>query len=113
MVFVLTHNGVMADLAIWAVLHSLGGVFCFKLMNISRQHILPLVINTRKCLTVIINVLWYGHHLVIAQWFGVALVFGGIMMEVVTNYNLSNKILPNSNIKNREGQNYNKIVPKD
>ena len=103
----------MLDLSIWAVLHALGGIFCYKLMSIFRQHILPLVINTRKCMTVVVNVIWYGHHLVLMQWLGVILVFGGIMMEVVANYNLANKILPNKNIKNREGQNYNKIVPKD
>ena len=99
--FILTHNGLMLDLSIWAVLHALGGIFCYKLMSIFRQHILPLVINTRKCMTVVVNVLWYGHHLVLMQWLGVVLVFGGIMMEVIANYNLANKILPNKNIKNR------------
>ena len=109
----LNHNGLMFDIAMWGSLHALGGIFCYKLMSIFRQHILPLVINTRKCITVVVNVLWYGHHLKILQWFGIALVFGGIMVEIVNNYNLANKILPNKNIRNREGQNYNKIIPKD
>jgi hypothetical protein len=111
--FVLNHDGLMFDLLMWSVLHAAGGVFCYKLMSIFRQHVLPLVINTRKCFTVIINVLWYGHHLQWGQWLGVALVFGGIMVEVITNYNLGNRILPNKNIRNREGQHYNKLVPKD
>ena len=72
-------------------------------MGIFRQHILPLVIITRKCFTVLINVLWYGHHLKILQWVGISLVFGGIMVEIVNNYNLASKILPNENIRNREG----------
>ena len=36
---------------------------------------------TRKMLTMIISVLWFGHSLSGMQWLGVGLVFGGIGME--------------------------------
>ena len=103
----------MVDLLAYGCLHACGGIFCYKLMSIFRQHILPLVVNTRKCLTVVLNVFWFGHTLKWMQWVGIALVFGGIMVEIVTNYNLANRILPNKNIRNRAGANYNKIIPKD
>jgi UDP-galactose transporter B1 len=38
---------------------------------------------TRKMLTMILSVLWFGHHLGGRQWMGVALVFGGIGAEGV------------------------------
>lgn len=47
------------------------------------------------------------------QWLGIVIVFAGIMMEIVNNYNLASKILPNHNVRSKEGENYNKIVPKD
>jgi hypothetical protein len=31
----------------------------------------------------------------------------------VSNYNLARKILPNENVRNREGQNYNKVIAKE
>lgn len=36
---------------------------------------------TRKMLTMILSVIWFGHHLGGRQWMGVALVFGGIGAE--------------------------------
>lgn len=36
---------------------------------------------TRKMLTMILSVMWFGHHLVGRQWMGVGLVFGGIGAE--------------------------------
>jgi len=54
-------------------------MFSFKLINIFRQHVYPLVSNTRKCITVCVNIVWYGHHLGVMQWVGVVVVFGGIL----------------------------------
>lgn len=36
---------------------------------------------TRKMLTMILSVVWYGHSLTEMQWLGVGLVFGGIGVE--------------------------------
>ena len=36
---------------------------------------------TRKMLTMVLSVVWYGKSLTAGQWSGVALVFGGIGME--------------------------------
>ena len=43
--------------------------------------LLVTVTVTRKMLTMIISVLWFGHSLSGMQWLGVALVFGGIGIE--------------------------------
>lgn len=40
---------------------------------------------TRKMLTMILSVVWFGHSLGSKQWMGVGLVFGGIGGEAVVN----------------------------
>lgn len=59
------------------------------------------------------NVLWYGHHLVAMQWLGIFVVFSGIMIEIINNYNLASRLIPNHNVRSRDGKNYSKIIPKD
>lgn len=43
--------------------------------------LLVTVTVTRKMLTMILSVFWFGHSLTGMQWLGVGLVFGGIGME--------------------------------
>lgn len=38
---------------------------------------------TRKMLTMILSVVWFGHRLGGRQWLGVGLVFGGVGAEAV------------------------------
>ena len=103
----------LVDLGAFSLLNAMGGMFGYKLVNTFRQHIYPLVSNTRKCMTVCINVVWYGHHLMKMQWLGILIVFSGIMVEIINNYNLASKILPNKNVCNKQGNHYNKIVLKE
>lgn len=111
--FSLSHDQLLTDLACQGILNSVAYLFVFKLISIFRQHIYPLVAGTRKCLTICINLLWFGHHLVAMQWVGIFIVFTGIIIEISSNYNLARKILPNDNIRNKEGKNYNKVIAKD
>lgn len=111
--FSLEHDRLLFDLTLHSVLNSLGALFTYKLITIFRQHIYPLVSEMRRCLNVCLNVFWYGHHLLPLQWLGIAIVFSGILFEIIGNYNLASKILPNHNNRKREGKNYNKIYPND
>lgn len=43
--------------------------------------LLVTVTVTRKMLTMILSVVWFGHSLSLMQWLGVGLVFGGIGVE--------------------------------
>lgn len=99
--FALSHDQLLTDLACQAILNSVAYLFVYKLITIFRQHIYPLVAGTRKCLTICMNVLWFGHHLVPLQWLGIFIVFTGIIIEISNNYNLARKLLPNDNIRNR------------
>ena len=43
--------------------------------------LLVTVTVTRKMLTMMLSVVWFGHRLSSSQWFGVALVFTGVGAE--------------------------------
>jgi hypothetical protein len=44
------------------------------------------VIAFRKCLTVIINILWFNHSINVLQLAGIVFVFAAVFLEVVSNY---------------------------
>ena len=50
-------------------------------LSIFGSLLLVTVTVTRKMLTMIISVLWFGHSLSSMQWLGVGLVFGGVGIE--------------------------------
>lgn len=47
--------------------------------------LLVTVTVTRKMLTMVLSVLWFGHSIQGMQWLGVGLVFGGIGAEAAIN----------------------------
>lgn len=51
-----------------------------------KQHIPAFVIGIRKCLTVIVNILYFGHSINTLQLFGIVFVFFSIMWEIYDNY---------------------------
>jgi solute carrier family 35 (UDP-galactose transporter), member B1 len=54
-------------------------------LSIFGSLLLVTVTVTRKMLTMIISVVWFGHSLTSMQWLGVGLVFGGIGIEAELN----------------------------
>jgi solute carrier family 35 (UDP-galactose transporter), member B1 len=54
-------------------------------LSIFGSLLLVTVTVTRKMLTMIISVVWFGHSLSSMQWLGVGLVFGGIGIEAELN----------------------------
>lgn len=56
------------------------------MIKLFKQHIPPFVIATRKCFTVIVNIIHFGHTINQQQLLGMILVFTAIIMEVYSNY---------------------------
>lgn len=54
-------------------------------LSIFGSLLLVTVTVTRKMLTMIISVIWFGHSLSGMQWLGVGLVFGGVGIEAELN----------------------------
>lgn len=55
--------------------------FLVRTLSLFGSLLLVTVTVTRKMLTMILSVLWFGHRLSGMQWLGVALVFGGVGVE--------------------------------
>ncbi len=66
-------------------------MFIFKIITLFRQHIYPLVSTVRKCITVGISILYFGHHVTSLQFLGIVLVFAGVLLEITLNYKLLQK----------------------
>ncbi|KXT08870.1 hypothetical protein AC579_6761 [Pseudocercospora musae] len=79
--FIQQHPTVGWDILGFAVCGALGQVFIFMTLSIFGSLLLVTVTVTRKMLTMILSVLWFGHSLTRMQWLGVGLVFGGIGIE--------------------------------
>lgn len=79
--FIQRHPAVGWDILGFAACGAMGQVFIFMTLSIFGSLLLVTVTVTRKMLTMIISVVWFGHSLTGMQWLGVGLVFGGIGIE--------------------------------
>jgi drug/metabolite transporter (DMT)-like permease len=68
------------------MLNSICAMFIFKIITLFRQHIYPLVSTVRKCITVGVSILYFGHHIEILQIAGIIIVFFGVLLEIAVNY---------------------------
>ena len=79
--FVSLHPAIIRDIASFAFCGAIGQIFIFKTLERMGSLVLVTVTLTRKIGTMLLSVIWFGHHLSLFQWPGVALVFGGIGIE--------------------------------
>ncbi|OQO03173.1 hypothetical protein B0A48_11428 [Cryoendolithus antarcticus] len=79
--FVGRHPSVAYDVLGFAICGAVGQLFIFYTLSVFGSLFLVTVTVTRKMLTMIISVLWFGHRLSAMQWVGVGCVFGGIAIE--------------------------------
>ncbi|KAE8451225.1 hypothetical protein EG329_004389 [Mollisiaceae sp. DMI_Dod_QoI] len=81
--FMKRHPGVWYDVLGFAICGAVGQVFIFYTLSTFSSLLLVTITVTRKMLTMILSVVWFGHRLGGKQWMGVGLVFGGIGAEGV------------------------------
>jgi UDP-galactose transporter B1 len=62
---------------------AVGQLFIFYTLSRFSSLLLVTVTVTRKMLTMLLSVFWFGHSLKPGQWLGIVLVFGGIGAEAV------------------------------
>ncbi|EME49941.1 hypothetical protein DOTSEDRAFT_68681 [Dothistroma septosporum NZE10] len=79
--FAQRHPAVGWDILGFAACGAMGQVFIFMTLSIFGSLFLVTVTVTRKMLTMILSVVWFGHALSAMQWLGVGLVFGGVGIE--------------------------------
>ncbi|KAA8568411.1 hypothetical protein EYC84_007444 [Monilinia fructicola] len=81
--FMQRHPGVWRDVLGFAACGAVGQVFIFYTLSTFSSLLLVTITVTRKMLTMILSVVWFGHKLGGKQWAGVGLVFGGIGAEAI------------------------------
>jgi len=81
--FVQKYPQVGYDVLAFSICGAIGQVFIFHTLATFSSLLLVTVNVTRKMLTMVLSVLWFGHRITGMQWFGVGLVFGGVGGEAV------------------------------
>jgi solute carrier family 35 (UDP-galactose transporter), member B1 len=81
--FIQRHPSVGYDVLAFSICGAVGQVFIFHTLATFSSLLLVTVNVTRKMLTMVLSVLWFGHAITGMQWVGVGLVFGGIGGEAV------------------------------
>ncbi|KAL8854837.1 MAG: hypothetical protein Q9221_000343 [Calogaya cf. arnoldii] len=79
--FIRTHPAVGKDIFLFSVCGAVGQIFIYYTLAHFSSLLLVTVTVTRKMLTMMLSVLWFGHRLSGMQWVGVGLVFGGVGAE--------------------------------
>ncbi|KAH8595698.1 UAA transporter family-domain-containing protein [Bisporella sp. PMI_857] len=81
--FMSRHPSVWYDVLGFSICGAIGQVFIFYTLSTFSSLLLVTITVTRKMLTMILSVVWFGHSLGLKQWAGVGLVFGGIGAEAL------------------------------
>ncbi|ETI22067.1 hypothetical protein G647_06138 [Cladophialophora carrionii CBS 160.54] len=79
--FLRRHPPVLKDVLAFCACGAIGQLFIYATLERFSSLLLVTVTVTRKMLTMVLSVLWFGHRLGRGQWVGVGLVFGGIAAE--------------------------------
>lgn len=79
--FMSRHPEALKHVLGFAACGAVGQVFIFYTLSKFSSLLLVTVTVTRKMLTMLLSVFWFGHALHPKQWVGVVLVFGGVGAE--------------------------------
>lgn len=78
-----------------------GQNFIFYTISNFNSLILATITTTRKFFTILVSVVWFGHELQPKQWYGVGLVFSGLMIELVNKYMTKKPVKEEKKAKNQ------------
>lgn len=81
--FLHRHPSALYDILGFAACGAIGQIFIFATLERFSSLLLVTVTVTRKMLTMLLSVLWFGKRLTPGQWAGVGLVFAGVGGESV------------------------------
>jgi UDP-galactose transporter B1 len=79
--FLQAYPAVLKDVLGFSACGAVGQIFIYYTLSRFSSLLLVTVTVTRKMLTMMLSVLWFGHRLSRMQWVGVVLVFGGVGAE--------------------------------
>ena len=88
--FAINHPAWIIDMVFLSFLNSMGQIFVYQLLKHFQQHIPAFVIAIRKCLTVVINLIWFHHDVNQYQLYGILFVLFAIAGEIYMNNFMKN-----------------------
>lgn len=77
---------VLIEIVLFSLASAIGQNFVLHTVFRFNSLIVTTITTTRKFFTILASVLWFGHHLNLTQWLGVAMVFSGLGMDIVQKY---------------------------
>lgn len=82
LVFMKNYPSVFLDLFLVAILQVIGQISIYYVIANFKQHVFPLISTTRKMITVIASIFYFGHFVNNWQWAAIATVFAGMFYEL-------------------------------
>ncbi|KAI3655782.1 hypothetical protein MP638_005261 [Amoeboaphelidium occidentale] len=79
--FLKVHPDALVDVLMFSVAGALGQCFIFYVLAKFESRVLVTINVTRKMMTIMLSVIWFGHSLNMLQYFSVSLVFIAIFIE--------------------------------
>ncbi|ODV94476.1 hypothetical protein PACTADRAFT_51305 [Pachysolen tannophilus NRRL Y-2460] len=81
MTFISENPAVLSNILLYGLCGAIGQIFIFITLEKFDSIVLVTVTVTRKMFSMILSVLLFGHAINFKQWFGISLVFSGIVFE--------------------------------
>ena len=81
LMFCQTHPQVVNDIVLFALTGAVGQCFIFYTLESFGAIMSVTITVTRKMISIVLSVLWFGHQLSFIQWSAVGLVFGAIAWD--------------------------------
>ena len=81
LLFCQSHPAVIYDIALFALTGAIGQCFIFYTLESFGSIMSVTVTVTRKMISIVLSVLWFGHELSLIQWSAVGVVFGAIAWD--------------------------------
>lgn len=76
------YPSVLPDLLLVGILQVVGQICIYYVVANFKQHVFPLISTTRKIITVIASIFYFGHYINQWQWAAISLVFVGMFYEL-------------------------------
>lgn len=80
--FVIDHPVIFFDLVGMGLLQVIGQISIYFVVANFKQHVFPLISTTRKMITVLVSIFYFGHTMANGQYIAIGIVFLGMFYEL-------------------------------
>jgi UDP-galactose transporter B1 len=80
--FFINYPTVIWDLFLSSILQVIGQISIYYVVANFKQHVFPMISTTRKMITIIASIFYFGHYINQWQWVSIGIVFLGMFYEL-------------------------------